>query len=123
LAIWWNHTANEIVFVEDLTAFNVGVNQGGVRQFGVDDIDGDGLTDVLVVGGRDTTGFATIYMGQNNGTFCPVEVFTPQTALVTEESPGAAVIMAGHFMDLDGEDWLDFVVTRYRHINEIWQTD
>ena len=123
LAIWWNESQENVSFVQDLTVFDPQGAQGGVRQFGVDDVDLDGDMDILVVGGSDESGYATLYMSQGSGEFCPIEVFTPQTALLNEDCPNCGVIMAAHFMDIDGEDWLDFVVTRYRHINEIWQTD
>ena len=109
--------------MEDHSRFNPQGSQGGVRQFGVDDVDSDGDIDVLMVGGSDLNGYATLYLAQKSGNFCPLEIFDPQSAVLTEDCPSCGVIMAAHFMDIDKEGWLDFVITRYRHINEYWQTE
>ena len=54
---------------------------------------------------------------QGDGSFCPYVVFDSSQSLSTKG------INASHFVELNGDGILDFVITRYRGSNEIWLSD
>ena len=113
LAVWWNDGAASPGFTEDATAVDPALTMGGVRQLGVDDIEGDGDIDLVIAQGGATSS-ATAYFNRSDGSFCPYPLFDSTQAL------GTRGITASHLAELNGDGVLDLVVTRYRGSNEVW---
>jgi hypothetical protein len=113
LTVWWNDGTATATFTEDQAAVDATVNMGGVRQFGIDDIDGDNDIDLVVAQGGATSS-ATAYFNSGDGSFCPYPLFDAGQAI------GSRGITASHLAELNGDGVLDLVVTRYRGSNDIW---
>ena len=121
LAIWWNSGDADPIFTQDNTVFDPQVNMGGVRQFGLGDVEGmgggiDGDIDVVVTQGG-ASASAILYLSMGDGTFCPHTIFDGNDSLSTKG------VQASHMVNLNGTGWLDLVVTRYRDYNEVWITE